>query len=239
MKKLQIVLLALFAVSAFGAVIAASASAEETLLAEWLANGVGVTTLLPVEISGAITLKDNNSLAGDAAVLCEGILKGSVGPNGEDEITEVLTLGGGPVGELPTGPSLKCSTVKTCAAASAESPIEVWPVGLPILTLLFLDAVANLFLILAFSHAAGVPFGYELLCLVLGINAEDTCTSEDSEIEVVNDPDTLDAAIPAGATFVPFAKCSQKGGLSGENIADELASILDTDGVTLITVSSE
>jgi hypothetical protein len=241
MKKLQIVLLALFAVVALSAVVVASASAEETLLAEWLV-GIGnpVAELLSAETAGQLTLEDTKTLAGAAAVLCSAILDGSVGPNGEDEVTEVLNLKKekvelGVLALLGTGAGSDCVTVKICSEGTATSPIEVWPEGLPWHTTLFLMAEGK-FLDLVTGSNAGGKFGYTLLCLVAGLNTEDTCESADSEYEVINDADTGDASVPAGQT-ITGATCTMSGAATGVQIIDELTPILLLN-LELLTVSS-
>jgi hypothetical protein len=82
----------------------------------------------------------------------------------------------------------------------------------------------------------GGTIGYELLCLVLGINTEDTCTSADFEVQVVNDATTGDASIPALAGTNP-ALCTQSNEETGLNVADAVTPILPLTG--LLTVSSE
>lgn len=232
MKKFQGVILAMLAVTAFGAVLASSAFAETTLLAEWLANGAEITTNLATTSTGALLLEDTKTIAGSAAVLCEGIFIGAVGANGKDETTEIQNLAKEKIGALG-GLALKCVTESGCAAATEASPIEVWPVGLPWKTELFLMENGTFL-----DLVSATEVGYELLCLILGINTEDKCTAADGEVEIVNDADTGDAAIPANAIVNPQFNCTQSGGAAtGVNQSDELASILLTGG-ELLTVSS-
>jgi hypothetical protein len=218
-------------VSAFGALIASTAFAETTLLAEWLANGAEITANLATTSTGALLLEDTETIAGKASVLCEGIFVGSVGANGKDETTQIQNLAKEPIGVLG-GLALKCVAEQGCAAATEASPIEVWPVGLPWKTELFLMENGTFL-----DLVSATEVGYELLCLILGINAEDKCTAADGEVEIVNDADTGDAAIPAGAIVSPNFNCTQSGRATGINVADELASILLTSG-ELLTVSS-
>jgi hypothetical protein len=165
----------LVAMFAFGAVVA-SASAEVTLLAEWLINTVGVTTLTSVETKGKLLLTDLKAFGLTAGVDCNGAFDGSVGPSGEDEITEVLTEGGVKTGTpLAEGSvSLKC-TADTGSACEATTDIEVWPLNLPWLSLAYL-AEAGTFLDSAKSEAGTKVIGYEVLCLVAGVNVSDECT---------------------------------------------------------------
>lgn len=73
---------------------------------------------------------------------------------------------------------------------------------------------------------------------MLGINTEDKCTTSGGEVEIVNDADTGDAAIPLNALISPNFNCTQSGGkATGVNQWDELSSYLLTSG-ELLTVSS-
>jgi hypothetical protein len=241
MRKSQIVMLALLVVSALSAVFAMSASAEVTLLAEWLVSGAAIAAGVeePTEQGGELLLEDT---AAASAVLCTGTFVGTVSANGVDLAKEILHLAGGIVTELggalpltgttATGPD--CVTVKGCAAGTEASPIKVWPLGLPWNTLLFL--MENETFLVDVSSVNGV--GYELECLVAGISVTDTCQSTLTEFEVVNDADNGNAAIPAGAEGLPLALCSIFGGETGKNQADALTEIKLTSGL-LLTVSSE
>jgi hypothetical protein len=232
MRKIHRAALTILATTAFVAVMVSSAFGETMLLAEWLANGAEITANLSITVTGALLLEDTETIAGKAAVLCEGIAIGSIGANGKGEITEIQNLSKEKIGVLG-GLGVKCVAETGCAAATEASPIEVWPVGLPWKTELFLmENGTFLFLVSA------TEVGYELLCLVLGINTENTCKASDGEIEVANDADTGDAAIPAGALVSPQFNCTQSGGkATGVFVSDELASILLTSG-ELSTVSS-
>ena len=213
MKKFYAVMLMLFAVIAFGAVVAGSASAETTLGAEWLENGSAITTTKASETVGALLLEDKTV---KAAVICHGSLDGTVGATGQDEITEVLNVAKeavstlGNLALLGTGSKLPdCETETGCAEGTAASPIEVWPVGLPWKTQLFtmengsvLDLIEN--------------FGYEMLCLVLSINAEDACSAADTNLLVQNNA-AGDASTPSGSVAEPLANCTLGGAESGVN----------------------
>jgi len=235
------IIFAVLAMLAFGALLAATASAEETLLALWLINNNPVTTLTSVETKGSFLLEDTKTIAGAAAFLCTSTFDGSVGENGESETTQILNAKGEKVGAplvqpalLGTGAGSECVRVSTCAEGSAESPIEVWLVGLPWHSTLFLDAVSGKFLVL---FTGTNEMGYELICLVLSIKTEDKCVApaNDFEVEVINDPE--DAAIPAGAQTSPHVLCSQSNEETGINEADELASILPLSTSELLSVS--
>ena len=163
MKKFQIVGLALVAVLALSAVLVASASAA-TLLAEWLINGAAVTTAKPSTTTGELTLEDTSNKGG---VVASGILVGTVGENGEDSITEVLTLAG--VTATLAAPILGKKAAGSVCEESATD-IEISPEGLPWHSLLALSSETT------FSDSV-FSAGYNVSCLVLGIKISDECTS--------------------------------------------------------------
>lgn len=240
--RIKKVIFAALAAFTFAAFFAATASAENTLLALWLWNGTEVTELLSVEVKGSTLLEDTKTVAGAVAVLCTATADGSVGSNGEDETTEILnalsekigtTLGG--LALLGTGAGSgegsECKAVKACAEGTTSSPIEVTLLGLPWHSLLFQDETSGLALDLLFG---ATEIGYEVLCLILGVNAEDKCTApnDDFEVEVLNEIEG--AAIPANAGTSPMALCSQSGEETGKNIADELTLIKPLEGLLSI-----
>jgi hypothetical protein len=227
MKKFQAVMLALFAVSALGVVLATSASAEVTLLAEWLINAVAIPagTTVESETTGSLLLEDNKTPFGAAAVLCSAILDGTLGPNGEGLIISVLNLAKEVIGGELVGLALECEGEKLCS-----TPALVWPDKLPWPTLLFLMENGE-FLDLVENS------GYHNECTVLGIKETDLCSSADSELPVLNDPVTGDAETPANVAATPNATCLLGGANSAVNETDELATITSPTG--LVTVSSE
>ncbi len=233
MKKLQIVLLALVAMLTLGAFAAGSASAEVTLVALWLVEGKSVegTEKIATEIKGKITLEDTKTLAGDAAVLCEGILDGSVLANGESEIAEILNKAGEKIAELG-GLALICENEKIC---SGSGDSEVWPIGLPWLGLVYL--MENEEFLVLLTPMTGTEIGYELLCLVVGLNVEDRCTAPKFDILVTNNALTGMAETPGGTKTTPNALCSQSKEETGINETDEESVYESAAG--LITVSSE
>jgi hypothetical protein len=242
MKKIQLLVLAVFAVSAFSAVFAGSALAEITLLAEWLVGttGVAITENLASETSGEIRLEDTKAgpFGEPAAVLCSGILDGTVGPNGTDLIEKVLNLKGEEIGTplvglalLGEGAGTDCIAISTCQEGTAASPIEVWPENLSWATELFLMEDGKILDLV-------VNAAYEILCLsVLGSDEVDLCESLDAEFEVLNDPETGDAEIPAKASGLPFGNCILGGTGTGNNETDALTFITLVNR-ELLTVSS-
>jgi hypothetical protein len=201
MKKLQVVLLALVAMFALTAILASTASAEATLLAEWLIKGAGVTTLTSTTSLGKILLEDTK-LGSD--VECEGTFDGSVGPNGEDETTEVLNEAGTIVNlEHPLTLSNGCKVGKGCSTTAA---VEVAPEGLPWHTLLFLDETTGKFLDNAFKAT------YTVTCTILGVKGTDECTVTNGTFEVVASAEGGEAK----GKVSPAANCTLGGTSSGE-----------------------
>jgi hypothetical protein len=145
-----------------------------TLLAEWLINNTGVVTLTSVETTGKLLLTDLKAFGLTAGVDCVGAFVGSVGPSGEDEVTEVLNSAGEKTGTPLSGIPLHC-TADTGSACEATTDIELWPLNLPWLSLAYLTE-AGAFLDSAKSEAGTKVIGYEVLCLVGTVNVTDECT---------------------------------------------------------------
>jgi hypothetical protein len=213
-------------------------SGEVTLLAEWLANGSAVSIALSTETTSEFLLEDQAApLVGKAAILCNGIFDGTVGPNGEGLVEKLLNLAKeeiaslGGLALLGTGAGSDCVKVLACAEGTVSSPIEVWPKNLPWSISLFLmetGAIAELV-----KNAA-----YEILCLIFGLNIEDACEASEQEFTVVNDPVSGDASIPAEQVGLPLANCSMGGSQTGAIATDAVTAIALTGG-ELLTVSSE
>ena len=229
MKRFHILVVALFAVFAFGAVAATSAMAgeEETmrcvpkaeglwglqtstiecaeelatanspfelisfLLAEWLVKGEEVSTTLLVEATGTLLLEDLKATLGiKAKVLCTGILDGSIGPNGEDEIIEVLSSTGGAISTTAlSGTPLLCSGQEGCTTGTEND--EVWAVHLPWLTLLELieeesPTLFQGFVVLILPHVGGENPGWYTLCATALGTSEDQCTAAEGMAEASN-----------------------------------------------------
>jgi hypothetical protein len=251
MRRLHLLLLAVFAVSAFGAVLVASASAEETLLAEWLVGAKEVTSTLKTEIKGTLLLEDTKTLLGAAAVECTATVEGTVGLDGENEAIAILNaagtatgtplvVGSGLIGNgAASGVGSECKTETLCSAGTSASPIEVWPLGLPWSTLLFLMEPSKEILNLIYSlGAAGSEVGYELLCLIGSINTVDECKAPDFEVPVINNGTTGNAETPAGTKATPNAKCSQSGEATGVNETVTAAVIKLTGSTEILSASS-
>jgi len=172
MKK-HLLGLTLLAVFAFSAVLASSASAEVTLLAEWLKNGTAVVAALEALSGEELTLGH----LGLAEVKCSGFFDGLVEANGKDIIESVLNLANELVGEKLVGLPVLCESLKTC---EKTGDVEVWPVNLPWVTNLYLMESGS-FLDLFSNGGKGNP-GFNVACLVLGIALDEECTGETSSI---------------------------------------------------------
>jgi len=218
MKKHQIVLLALAAVFALSAVLAATASAEATLLAEWLFKAAPITTLTATETKGKLILLDEGI---GAEVECEGTLDGSVGANGEDEITEVLSKAGAKV--TLGAPLTSCVSLKGCEAAKA---IELSPAEtLPWHSLLYLDETTGSFLDTIFQAA-----GFEIVCTILDIKATDTCTMTGETSTLVNQT----AGAEATGLAEPAANCTIGGTAKGRETYVAGNKITNTKGEAIL-----
>ncbi len=153
MTRLQILGVALIAVFAFGVVLAASASAETAF---WLEDGVAITSLQSVGGTGLVNYT-NLALGSELTVHCEGELMGSVGANGEGEVTEVLTSGGVATGTPLTGEFTNCE-VTTSGLCTLHSLAEMWPLNLPWHThLLLMPAPEPEFLVIELAETGKIP----------------------------------------------------------------------------------
>jgi hypothetical protein len=223
MKKiLGLVFIAVFACTAFVAV--ATAFAETTLLAEWLRNGVSITELMSTESEGGILLEDKKF---GAAILCEGIFDGSVGPNGEDETTEILTLTGAVI-NLEAGKLVSCVN-DPGSSCEAEAAILAAPEGLPWHTTLFLME-NEAFLDLVESAS------YSVECRILFVKTSEECTVTDGEFEVLNVTEPLPGVEAMGAV-TPAGNCTLGGTGAGVEEFDP-GNVTELLGATL-SVSSE
>jgi hypothetical protein len=179
MKRFRLLGVALAAVFAVGVVLASSASATVTfLLAEWLANGVAVTAELNTITEGTILLEDEQTLAGKSAVICSGVLRGRVGEDGLDVVSEVLNLANELVSSTPlVGLPLECEKETFCEGAL------VWPENLPWETLLELMEVTppeppEIFLVdLLFEGTGGKP-AWDIECTTSPLKPSDLCEGE-------------------------------------------------------------
>jgi len=232
MKKFQLLGVALIAVFAFGVIAAASASAVEFLLAEWLVNGNPITTELATESEGELLLEET-ILGIKIDKLCSGIFVGTIGPTGEDKITELLNLALEPINltalvEL----GLECVNDQNC-----PEPL-VWAVHLPWNTLLELmvEGTETFFVDLISNSGAGNPGWYEIC---MGNSTSDECTTVEGASKVTNEAGGLvDGEFSEAFTELAglkLANCSTAGAEHG--IVEGLGTTLTSEGA--LTASSE
>lgn len=205
MRKFHVLGMALIAVFALSVVVAESASATVVfLLAEWLVNGAAVTSALPTKAEGELLLENTKApIVGKAMVLCSGILDGTVGPNGEDEVIELLNLTGTAISLTAlSGTSLSCADQENCESS------KVWAANLPWKTELNLIEINGVsFFGILFLKKAGVTGspGWYVECTVLGVKASEECTAEPDVAEAKN--------IAAGVETMFSDKFTEEAGL--------------------------
>jgi len=222
--------LALVAVCAVGVLSAAGASAVTFLLAEWLENGISVTATLLAEITGELALTET-LLGNKIDALCSGSLDGFVGPDGADEITELLNLSGGSISLTGlSGTALECTNSGSCGEPLA------WAIELPWLTLLVLmeDGTETFFADLLVSEKTGGSVGYEVECMSLGI--ADTCKVTEAAALVENEASAPNSEFSEAFTLLAGltnANCEIAG--TGAGVVMGLGNV-NVSGVTL-TVS--
>jgi hypothetical protein len=235
MSRHRVIGLVFFALFAFSAILAASASAVVTLLAEWLVGGAAITATLASKATGEILLEDTKVLGVKVDILCSAILDGSILTDGESEITEVLSLTGVLVTKTPlSGEPLSCENKESCGAAGALA--LVYPLNLPWVDLLYSrengqiwDDVTSE----AAEKAAAGP-GYEVECTILGTKITDECTTASglTEFQVINN-----TAAELNGPAEPNGNCTAGGAGAGINEVFD-APITVNEGGTL-TVSFE
>jgi len=181
-----VALIAVFAFSAM-AVKSVASAAIVTLLAEWLLGGKAVEATLSVQTRGELLLEDKKATLGiKAMLLCSGILDGTIGPDGEDEITEILSLAGVATSLTAlSGTALLCSGQEGCNTGTEND--EIWAVKLPWKTLLELVEETGFtgFADLISAGTAGSPGWYVQCATALG-TADDECRSEQGVAEATN-----------------------------------------------------
>jgi hypothetical protein len=199
MKKIHVMMLALVAVFAFSATVASVASAETTLLAEWLNNGATIPagTHLATVSEGEIILEDEKA---GLAVLCSGEFFGTVGNDGEDVVTLVTALKS--TADITLENKLVCTSDKFC---DTGTDILVSPENLPWQTRVVLMENGT-FLDVFFAPT------YFTECLVLGIKVSEECTAAQTGGEVIN----IVGGVEAKGKPSPNANCTTGGAGAGK-----------------------
>jgi hypothetical protein len=143
MRKIYILGVALFALFAFGGVLASGASAETV----WLVSNALTALKEPAVVEeGLLKINVLNSLLGLVVEYeCSGEFDGTIGPDGEDEITKVLDLNLKEIGALGAlGTGLDCTVLSApVICTNAAKLLELWPDNLPWGTLIELMAVGE------------------------------------------------------------------------------------------------
>lgn len=125
---------------------------------------------------------------------CTGVFDGSVGANGEDEVTELLTTGS-PGTTVTLSAPLVCSSGTGCSA-----PAEAAAESLPWHTLLYLTEGG-----LLRDHVFSAS--YWSMCNILGVLTEETCTVTNASYEVLN----VSGGVEGMGEVTPFGECSVGG----------------------------
>jgi hypothetical protein len=193
MKRLQMTVM--FAV-VLTAIMAASASAETTLLAEWLDTGVPVNTLTSVENIWSVIFGDTKL---GLRMRCSVTEDGSVGSNGEYEVTEWLVNGVA----VSLSKRLVCTGLEGC-----EAPAEIAPEDLPWHSLMYLTEAGD------FVGIQQSSSFYSAKCKVLGISTEEECSPTLGTFRMENG---ASGVIPTGEV-TPLGSCSVGGAGSGQQI---------------------
>jgi len=222
MKRFYAVGLAFAAVFALSAVVVSAAAAEQAL---WLENGNEITAKPATDSEGLLVLTVD-SFVGHVKIDCEGILDGSVGPNGVDEVTAVLTSGGALVsGTALTGTSLDCTVTESTITSLCETGelAEVWGIKLPWVSQLGeLTATEPYSDVLSLSTK---PSGYTVFCPIKG--GEETCEGNPTS-QVKNGVGDVTA------TFANQKPAEDKcAGFGTEGLVEGEGLILLTSGATL------
>jgi len=241
MKKFRLLGFALIAVFAFSVVSVAASSAAVTLLAEWLIGGTAVAATTGVSSKGELELIDPNVLKAGilGSVLCVGTLDGTIGPNGTDEITAVLTAAGVEINKLAlAGTALTCTKVAGC-----EEEISAWAVNLPWsseLNLVEETGFTGFADVLRPKPPSGGNPGWYVKCLgALKIEINDECTTPRGAAEKINVATGVEDIFTLAFTnllSLKLALCTSSGEEDGEVIGKGIT--IPNSGTGLLTVSS-
>jgi hypothetical protein len=142
---------------------------------------------------------------------------GDIGPDGADDITEMLNLSKELIGSSPLGGTgLSCVDEATCESA------KVWPVGLPWLSLLqlweTLTPAESGFVTLLTSQKTGTNIGWYVECTVIGVKVTEECTTATNAFSAENVAEGILGTFSIGFTELmglKLALCSTKKEESG------------------------
>jgi hypothetical protein len=185
------VCVALFAVVAVSAIVVTSSAAGAVvfLLAEWLVNGNSISETLLALGEGEVLLENKNApvIKKPASLTCSGGGVGSVGVDGADEITELLTLTETLVSATPlSGTGFSC--IKGVGDEVCEAGSKVWPTNLPWLTRLMLweEGGVTGFVDLLAPHTGGGNLGWYIECKTPLVTLSEECAESESAVEERN-----------------------------------------------------
>jgi hypothetical protein len=212
------------------------------LLAEWLVGAKEITTELNTEAPGSLLLEDTKTALGASDVLCTGILDGTIGPDGLDVISEVLTEA-----KAAVSTTVLVGTALTCVEHSVCVEPLVWAANLPWNTLLELAEtdLGAIFVDLISSGGKGNP-GWYVECMGLA-GLTDECLAEGASetgegvFEAVNVTAGVEAIFLESVTellALKLAHCSQGGAETGV-VEESTGVIKPASGTEVLTVSSE
>ena len=192
MKKIHVIGLALCAVFACSAFAASSAFAGS----EWLLSGEPLAAQTSVESEGELLLcDDKGGIAGEAVCIhCSGLNAGFVGPTNLDEITDITNLAGTSLDITDCTNDENCTTVDL-----VEGQNFPWKTELVLMTN---GEILDLL----------IGGGYEVVCLVLGVEVKDVCKAEDLELGVENMAAEKDVLLLFSATELGVGNTCTRGG---------------------------
>jgi hypothetical protein len=182
-------------------------------------------------VSGLLELTDSETEFGAMTVKCEDILDGTVGPGKEDLIETVLNLAGELINEFGEAPELPlhCESVAGCEKTTEAEvwPKNIYPNGWK--TQLELMSSEPEFLDHLFAGGIGKEPGYEMRCLVGGVNKTDFCEGlTTAKVEnITAEKDVLEIFNPAAPISSQLGSC-ELGGTGAGELLDEYLIFLES-----------
>jgi hypothetical protein len=216
MRKMQILMFALFAVCSIGVMVASVAFAAEELAAEFLWEGLPIAegAELPFDTVNVGTtlllLEDMKATGGAVDVLCSGLFGGVIMGPKDALITEVVGL------PEPQLANIICTIDTKGACEGTEAVVEAlnlpWLIE-PLLTTasstgFALDIVENT------ETLTGLP-GYAVTCKTILGNVTDTCTGATGAIATNAATGIEGEFSETNETITPPGKCSLGGEKQG------------------------
>jgi hypothetical protein len=228
MRKVHLVWVALAAILVVGVMTAASASALEFLLAEWLVNGAPITTELSAATEGELLLEET-VLGIKLDALCSVRLAVRLGIFGFEIISiEWESLEGTKIGTELVEPGIPCVNDGNCPEPLAWADKLPWKGELELME----DTGGPFFVELLLDS------GYHIVCM--GSGTSDLCESAVSAAKVTNEAGgVLDAEFSESfteLTGLELGNCNTAGAKTGIVEGLGTTKLLETG---TLTVSSE